>query len=92
VFLSLKALKPDPWESAQEKFKEGEEATGIVYEFNPFGAYINLEHGLQGLIHVAEFGSLEEMNKNLEIGKSYRFIIESIKPEEKRIILKKRLG
>ncbi len=88
VFLSLKALKPDPWESVGEKFKEGQEVTGTVYKFNPFGAYINLEHVLQGLIHVAEFGSLEEMNKKLEIGKKYQFIIESIKPEEKRINLK----
>lgn len=88
VFLSLKALKIDPWETAKDKFKEGEEVSGVVFKFNPFGAYINLKHDLQGLIHVAEFGSLEEMNKKLEIGKSYQFIIQSIKPEEKRLTLK----
>jgi small subunit ribosomal protein S1 len=88
VFLSLKALKPNPWETAVEKFKEGQEVGGVVYKYNPFGAYINLEHDLQGLIHVAEFGSLEEMKKKLEIGKKLHFIIESIKPEEKRILLK----
>ena len=88
VFLSLKALKPNPWETSAEKFKEGQEVGGVVYKYNPFGAYINLEHDLQGLIHVAEFGSLEEMKKRLEIGKKLHFIIESIKPEEKRILLK----
>ncbi len=88
VFLSLKALKPDPWETAKEKFKEGQEVKGTVYKFNPFGAYINLEHGLQGMIHITEFGGLEEMKKDLEVGKQCQFVINSIKPEEKRIALK----
>lgn len=88
VFLSLKALKPNPWETNADKFKEGQEVSGIVYKYNPFGAYINLEHDLQGLIHVAEFGSLEKMKNKLEIGKKYEFSVESIKPEEKRILLK----
>ena len=88
VFLSLKALKPDPWETIGDKFKEGQEVNGVVYKFNPFGAYINLEHGLQGLLHIAEFGSPEEMKKELEIGKQYQFIVESIEPKEKRLVLK----
>ena len=88
VFLSLKALNPDPWEKVEEKFKEGEIANGIVCKFNPFGALINLEHELQGIIHVSEFGNVEEMQKQLEIGKQYQFTIESIKPQEKRIFLK----
>lgn len=88
VFLSLRALKPDPWETIGDKFKEGQEVNGVVYKFNPFGAYINLEHGLQGLLHIAEFGSPEEMKKELEIGKQYQFIVESIEPKEKRLVLK----
>lgn len=88
VFLSLKALLPDPWLDINEKFKEGEGIEGMVYKFNPIGALINLEHDLQGLIHVSEFGSVEEMKKQLETGKKYMFIIHSIKPEERRIFLK----
>ncbi len=88
VFLSLKALKSDPWEVVGEKFKQGQEVNGMVYKFNPFGAYINLEYNLQGLIHITEFGSLEEMKKKLELGKQYQFVIDSIRPEEKRITLK----
>ncbi len=89
VFLSLKALKPNPWDNISENLKESQKVAGRVYKFNPFGACINLEHGLQGMIHITEFGSLDEMKKNLEIGKEYDFIIESIKPEEKRITLKR---
>lgn len=88
IFLSLKALKPNPWETIDEKLKEGQEVKGVVYKFNPFGAYINLEHNLQGLIHIAEFSDIEEMKKKLEVGKQYHFIVESLEPKEKRLTLK----
>lgn len=88
VFLSLKALKVDPWQNVAEKFKEGQEITGKVYRFNPIGAVISLDADMQGLIHISEFGGAEEMKKQLEIEKEYQFIIDSIKLEEKRIFLK----
>jgi small subunit ribosomal protein S1 len=88
VYLSLKALTPDPWEKIGEKYKAGTEVSGSVYKFNPFGAVINLEGGLQGVIHVSEFGGQEEMKAALQLGQTYKFLIDSIKPEEKRIILK----
>lgn len=88
VYLSLKALKPNPWETAAEKLKEGKEIKGVVYKFNPFGAYVNFKDDLQGLIHVSEFGSPEEMRNKLEIGKEYEFIVESLDPKEKRLTLK----
>ena len=61
---------------------------GTVTRFNPFGAFIALDPEIQGLIHVTEFGGVEEMKKTIELGKQYRFKIESIKAPEKRIILK----
>ena len=88
VTLSLKSLKPDPWEKIEEQYKAGQEITGTVARFNPFGAFINLNPTIQGLIHVSEFGSIEEMKKHLEAGKEYKFKIDMIKPLEKRIILK----
>ncbi len=88
ISLSLKALQPNPWDEVKEKYKEGQEATGTVHSFNPFGAIVDLDLNIQGLIHVSEFGSIEEMKKTLEVDKSYQFIISSVKPEEKRIILK----
>ena len=88
VSLSLKALQPDPWESVSDKFKEGEEIKGEVYRLNPFGAFVKLGHDLMGLIHISEFGSVEELKSALEPGKSYDFVISSVKPTEKRIVLK----
>lgn len=87
VYLSLKALQKDPWESAEGAFRAGEEVSGRVYAFHPFGAIIDLG-GLQGQIHVAEFGGAEEMREALKRGEAYSFVVSEFKPEEKRIFLK----
>ena len=88
VFLSMKALKENPWEKVGEVFSAGQEVHGRVHKFNPFGATVELPTGLQGVIHISEFGGVEEMKKELTVGETYNFIIDSVKPEEKRIGLK----
>jgi small subunit ribosomal protein S1 len=88
VSLSLKALQEDPWKDIDKKFTEGSVVDGIVYKFNPFGAFIKLDHDILGLIHVSEFGSIEELKKHLEKDNTYKFIITSVKPDDKRIVLK----
>jgi len=88
VTLSLKALKEDPWQKVGEKYKEGDVLVGKVLRFNPFGAFVALDPEIQGLIHVSEFGGVDEMKNKVSEGQEYKFKIDSVKPEEKRIILK----
>ncbi len=88
VSLSLKALQPNPWDKVHEKFTEGSVIDGVVYKLNPFGAFVKLDENITGLIHVSEFGSVEDLKNELEPGKTYPFLIESIKADEKRVILK----
>lgn len=88
VFLSLKALKDDPWAEIAAKFSAGQEVSGTLYKFNPFGAVISLEGGAQGLIHISEFGGQDEMKAALTPGTPHKFVVDAIKPEEKRIVLK----
>jgi len=88
ISLSLKALKADPWEKVKDKYRQGQEVIGKVYGFHAFGAIVDLGEEIQGQVHVTEFGSVEEMKKALALDKEYAFVIESIKPEEKRINLK----
>lgn len=88
VFLSLKALKEDPWVKAGTMFKPGETVQGKVYKFNPFGAVVALEGDLQGMVHISEFGGQDEMKKALAVGENYPFIVDTVKQEEKRITLK----
>ncbi len=89
VNLSLKALQPNPWDKVKEKYKTDQEIEGSITKFNPFGAFVGLDAEIQGIIHISEFGgNVEEMKKQIEVGKKYNFKIDSVKPEEKRIILK----
>jgi small subunit ribosomal protein S1 len=88
VSLSLKALKPNPWDKVGEKFHEGDVVDGVIHKLNPFGAFVKLDENITGLIHVSEFGSVEELKKHLEPGSTHKFLIDSIKADEKRIILK----
>lgn len=87
VSLSLKSLKPNPWDEAEKHFSVDQEVTGEVSAFNQFGALVTLDHDLQGLIHVSEFESPEKMKEVLKEGSSYTFLISQLKPEEKRAIL-----
>ncbi len=88
VFLSLKALKEDPWAKLGDAVTPGATVEGRVYKFNPFGAIVALAGDLQGMIHISEFGGQDEMKKALAVGQSYPFVIDAVKPEERRITLK----
>ncbi|MEK7465614.1 MAG: S1 RNA-binding domain-containing protein [Patescibacteria group bacterium] len=90
ISLSLKALQSDPWVLAAGTYRTGEEVTGKVYMFNPYGAVVALDSNIQGQIHVTEFGGVEEMKKEIAVGKDYVFVIDQVKPEERRITLKRK--
>lgn len=88
ISLSLKALKPNPWIRAAEAYHVGQEVVGTVHSFHPFGAIVGLDGEIQGQVHVASFGSVEEMKKQLVVGEKYEFEIESFNPEERKLLLK----
>ncbi len=56
VALSLKELQPDPWEEVEERYKVGEIVEGCVTNVVKFGAFVGIDEGLEGLIHVSELG------------------------------------
>lgn len=88
ISLSLKALKKDPWEDIEKKYKKGGIVEGKVTKFNPFGAFVQLSPEIQGLCHISEFGSRKKMQESLEIDKNYQFEILLIDPAEHRMSLK----
>lgn len=79
VSLSIKALKPNPWEKVKEKYSEGDVVSGEVARVTPFGAFIRLEEGIEGLVHVSE------TEGPLEPGEKVRAKIISFEPEEQRL-------
>jgi small subunit ribosomal protein S1 len=88
VFLSLKALKKDPWKEIQKNYKEGDVIKGFVSKFISFGAFVEIEGGVQGLCHISEFQTREKMEEILEIGKTYDFKILSINASDHRLSLR----
>jgi small subunit ribosomal protein S1 len=88
VFLSLKALKTDPWKEIEKNYKEGDVIKGVVSKFISFGAFVEIEGGIQGLCHISEFQTREKMEEALEIGKTYSFKILSINADDHRLSLR----
>ncbi len=95
ISLSIKALKKDPWEEVEEKYKVGEEVEGKVDKINPFGAFVYLDSNIHGLAHISEFKDVypgKMMEEVLSPGQTYRWKILSIEAKDHRmglLLLKK---
>jgi len=87
VSLSIKALKENPWKSANDRYKKGMEVTGVVIKYNKHGALASIEEGVAGLVHMSEFESPQELRETLELGKSYPFVIKLFEPKDQRMTL-----
>lgn len=91
VSLGLKQLQPEPWDSAAEKYRTGERVRGTVSRTMDFGAFVELEPGVEGLIHISELSwSKKRVLNALEIvkpGETVEAVVLSISPAERRISL-----
>lgn len=87
VFLSLKALKENPWKEIEKKIKKGDLVRGKVKKLTPYGALVEVLPKIQGLCHISEFGSQKKMEEALKMDKTYTFKVLLIKPKECKITL-----
>ncbi len=90
VSLSLKALEEDPWEVAARNYRPGERVTGTVVRLAPFGAFVNLQPGVDGLVHISALGAGRRVNHPKEVlqtGESVEVEVLSVDPEKRRISL-----
>ena len=88
--LGLKQLQPEPWESAPTKFQVGQRITGAVTRLADFGAFVEIEPGIEGLIHISEMSwgkKIHHPSDVLKQGDTVDAVILAIKPEERRISL-----
>lgn len=85
--LSLKALKKDPWQEIEGKYAKDQIVKGEVTKINPFGAFVQLDKDIHGLVHVSDFGSPDIMNRQLQSGQKYDFKIVSIEPAVHKMAL-----
>lgn len=87
ISLSIKALKPNPWNEAGKKYKKDEVVQGVIIKFNKHGALASIEEGVAGLVHVSDFGSEDKLRSNLELGKTYPFKITLFEPKDQKMAL-----
>ncbi|MBI2647739.1 MAG: S1 RNA-binding domain-containing protein [Candidatus Wildermuthbacteria bacterium] len=86
--LSLKALKEDPWQGIETRYKKLDTVQGKVTKLNPFGAFVEIEPRIQGLCHISEFGTKKKMDEILVAGEIYAFQILELNPLEHRMSLR----
>ena len=89
IWLSRKALLEDPWAEAKQKFAPGSRHTGKVKHLERFGAFVELESGVEGLIHVADLGfdHVEHPNEKLSDGQDVEVVVHHFDPRNKKISL-----
>lgn len=87
VSLSRKKLLKSPWEIVLEKYREGDIIEGKVVRIAPFGAFVEIEPGVDGLVHISQLADyrVEKPEDEVEIGQQIKAKIINIDAEKKRI-------
>ncbi|MBQ2957617.1 MAG: bifunctional 4-hydroxy-3-methylbut-2-enyl diphosphate reductase/30S ribosomal protein S1 [Clostridia bacterium] len=89
ISLSYKATQPKPWDIAGEKYVAGTIVTGKVVRIVPYGAFVELEPGLDGMVHISQCAltRIEKVEDAVKVGDEIRVKILSVDTEAKRISL-----
>ena len=90
IAISMKQLQAHPWDAVPDKFKTGERVRGTVTRTADFGAFVELEPGIEGLIHVSEMSWVKRVRTAsdiVKVGDTVEAVILGISPGERRISL-----
>jgi len=90
VSLGLKQLQPDPWQNVEDGYPVGSRVTGKVVSLTDYGAFISLEDGVEGLIHISEMSwtkKIKHPSKVLSVGDTVDAIVLDVDLDSKRISL-----
>ncbi|HIX40273.1 MAG TPA: 30S ribosomal protein S1 [Candidatus Desulfovibrio intestinigallinarum] len=90
VSLGLKQLVPDPWQDISARFPEGKKVTGKVTNLVDYGAFVELEPGVEGLVHISEMSwtrKLRHPSQMVHTGDEVEVVILGVDGEKKRISL-----
>jgi len=85
--LGIKQLTPDPWKDVARRYRKGEMVAGKITNVTDFGAFVELEEGIEGLIHVSEISreKVEKPSDVLKVGDMVSAMVLHIDPHERRI-------
>ncbi len=90
VSLGMKQLTEDPWLTAKDKYAVGSKVTGKIVSLTDYGAFVELEEGIEGLIHVSEMSwtrKVRHPSKIVSVAEIVEAVVLDIKPESRRISL-----
>ncbi len=90
ISLSLKQLQKHPWEDIEDKYKVGDKVSGRVVSLTDYGAFIEIEKGIEGLIHISEMSWTKHINhpsQFVSMGQVVEAVILSLDKNEKKISL-----
>jgi len=90
IAISMKHLQPHPWDAVAEKYKAGERVRGAVTRIADFGAFVELEPGIEGLIHISEMSWAKRVRTPSDVvkpGETVEAVILGVNPGERRISL-----
>ena len=81
--LSIKQLLPDPWEAVKKKYKPETKAKGEVVRLAPFGIFVRLEPGIEGLVHISKVPA----EQSIKVGDEVNCYVESVNQDSRRMSL-----
>jgi small subunit ribosomal protein S1 len=90
ISLSLKQLQPHPWEGVSERYHVGDRVRGVVTRVMDFGAFVELEPGIEGLVHVSEMSWGKKVKRAADVVKSgdnVEIVVLGINTAERRLSL-----
>ncbi|MGC2526337.1 MAG: 30S ribosomal protein S1 [Candidatus Acidiferrum sp.] len=90
VSLGLKQLSPDPWVNASEKYPAGGKVKGKIVGVVDYGVFVELEQGIEGLVHVTELSwskKVQHPSKLFKVGEEVDVVVLDIKPSDRRVSL-----
>ncbi|HBR18455.1 MAG: hypothetical protein A3G39_04925 [Deltaproteobacteria bacterium RIFCSPLOWO2_12_FULL_43_16] len=89
IALGLKQIKPNPWDTVKEKYPIGSKINGVVVKFADYGAFVELEEGLEGLIHLSElsWAKIKDASQRLKIGDTVEVKMLEVDSANKKISL-----
>jgi small subunit ribosomal protein S1 len=87
ISLGLKQLQPDPWSTVAQRFPMGSRVTGKVVRLTDFGAFVELEPGVDGLLHVSQMANrpINRPEDLVAVGDELTLLVIRVDPNERRI-------
>ncbi|MEM1348139.1 MAG: 30S ribosomal protein S1, partial [Myxococcota bacterium] len=87
--LGIKQLEPDPWELIPSRYPPGKVVPASITKLTDFGAFAEIEEGIEGLIHISELANerIEDPSQVVQVGEEHKVEIISVDPKERKIAL-----